>query len=115
MTCPFGALIPKYDYLDVLDLIRAHDKKVIAITSPAVRVALGDAFNMDYGTFLEKKMVGALKAVGFDVVFDTSFGADLTSIYEARELDERLDNKKNLYSFFINDEIIMKINKYIID
>ena len=54
LTCPFGALIPKYDYLDVLDLIRTHDKKVIAITSPAVRVALGDAFNMDYGTFLEK-------------------------------------------------------------
>lgn len=99
LTCPFGALIPKYDYLDVLDLIRAHDKKVIAITSPAVRVALGDAFNMDYGTFLEKKMVGALKAVGFDMVFDTSFGADLTSIYEARELDERLDNKKNLPMF----------------
>ena len=99
LTCPFGALIPKYDYLDVLDLIRAHDKKVIAITSPAVRVALGDAFNADYGTFLEKKMVGALKAVGFDMVFDTSFGADLTSIYEARELDERLDNKKNLPMF----------------
>lgn len=55
LTCPFGALIPKYDYLDVLDLIRVHDKKVIAITSPAVRVALGDAFNMDYGTFLEKR------------------------------------------------------------
>lgn len=46
-----------------------------------------------------KKMVGALKAVGFDMVFDTSFGADLTSIYEARELDERLDNKKNLPMF----------------
>lgn len=99
LTCPFGALIPKYDYLDVLDLIRAHDKNVIAITSPAVRVALGDAFNADYGTFLEKKMVGALKAVGFDMVFDTSFGADLTSIYEAKELDERLNNKKNLPMF----------------
>ena len=43
LTCPTGALVPKYDYNKVLDLINNPDKTVVVMTSPAVRVALGDA------------------------------------------------------------------------
>jgi len=90
LTCPTGALTPKYDYATVWELINIPGKIVVVMTSPAVRVAIGDAFGFAPGEFLEGKMVGALKALGFDYVFDTAFGADLTAIEEAYELGNRL-------------------------
>lgn len=99
LTCPVAALTPKYDYLKLYDLLKDKSKKVIGIVSPAVRVGLGDAFNQEAGEFLEKKIVGVLKALGFSYVFDVSFGADLTSMEEAKELLDRIENKKGtLYS-----------------
>lgn len=86
LTCPTGALVPKYDYLKVLDYINNPEYKVIALTSPACRVGIGDSFGCMPGEFLEGKMVSALKKLGFDYVFDTTFGADMTSIEEAHEL-----------------------------
>lgn len=94
LTCPSGALIPKYDYQKVLNYLHDTDYIVVAFTSPAVRVAIGDEFGYDAGAFLEGKMVGALKHLGFNYVFDTTFGADLTVMEEANELIERIDNKK---------------------
>jgi len=96
LTCPKGALTTKYDYQTVWELINIPNKKVICMTAPAVRVSLGDAFGYAPGEFLEKKMVSSLKALGFDYVFDVSFGADLTSVEEASELKMRIDNNKNL-------------------
>lgn len=94
LTCPSGALIPKYDYQKVLNYLNDTEYTVVVFTSPAVRVAIGDEFGFNPGTFLEKKMVGALKSLGFDYVFDTTFGADLTVMEEANELVERINNKK---------------------
>ena len=67
---------------------------MIALTSPATRVGLGDAFFKKPGEFLEGKMVSALKTLGFDYVFDVTFGADLTSIEEAHEFKTRIETNK---------------------
>lgn len=93
LTCPSGALTPKYDYQKVLNFINDTDYTVVVFTAPAVRVAIGDAFGFPPGSFLEGKMVSALKQIGFDFVFDTTFGADLTIMEEASELLTRIQNK----------------------
>lgn len=94
VTCPSGAIIPKYQYKSVLNIIKDTKNLVVAFISPAVRVAIGDEFGYEPGAFLEKKLVSALKMIGFDYVFDTTFGADLTVMEEAWELIERINNKK---------------------
>ena len=93
MTCPSGALIPKFEYKKVLNYIKDTDYTVVAFTAPAVRVAIGDEFGFPEGSFLEGKMVSALKKIGFNYVFDTTFGADLTIMEEANELVNRLKHK----------------------
>lgn len=99
LTCPSGALVPKYDYKKVLNYINDTDKIVIAFTAPAVRVAIGDEFGFAPGTFLEGKMVSALRKIGFDYCFDATFGADLTVMEESYELIEHLKkNKKPLFT-----------------
>lgn len=99
LSCPVGALVPKYQYLHVLKEIENSEKVVIALTSPAVRVALGDMFENNPGVNVEGKMVSALKKVGFDYVFDTTFGADLTIMEEASELINRLKKREKLPMF----------------
>ena len=93
LTCPTGALTPKYDYKEVLNYIHDTEHIVVVFTAPAVRVAIGDAFGFEPGSFLEGKLVSALKVIGFDYVFDTTFGADLTIMEEANELITRVKNK----------------------
>ncbi len=90
LTCPSGALVPKFNYRKVLNYINDTDRVVVAFTAPAVRVAIGDEFGFAPGEFLEGKMVQALRNIGFDYVFDTTFGADLTIMEEANELVNRL-------------------------
>lgn len=99
LTCPTGALSTKYDYKKVLNYIYDTDKTVIISVAPATRVAIGEEFGFEAGSFLEGKMVAALKAIGFSYVFDVTFGADLTIIEEANEFVERLSSGKNLPQF----------------
>jgi len=62
----------------------ADPEKIVVIqTAPAVRVSIGEGFGYEPGTFLEGKMVGALRKLGADYVVDTNFGADLTIMEEA--------------------------------
>ena len=96
MTCPMGALVPKYNYKEVLANIHDEEKITIVSISPAVRVAIGDEFGFEPGAFLESKLVGVLKTLGFDYVFDTTFGADLTIMEEATELVKRMKKNENL-------------------
>ena len=63
-------------------------------TAPAVRVALGEEFGLKIGTNVEGKMVAALRKIGADYVFDTTFGADLTVMEESYELVERIKSEK---------------------
>ncbi|MGI6053479.1 MAG: NADH-dependent [FeFe] hydrogenase, group A6 [Clostridium sp.] len=91
-VCPTGALQEK-DFTDkVFEAIADPNKHVIVQTAPAVRAALGEEFGYPIGTNVEGKMVSALKALGFDKVFDTDFSADLTIMEEAHEFLDRVKN-----------------------
>lgn len=99
LNCPSGALVPKYAYRDVKEIINNNDKIVVALTSPAVRVSIGDNFDVPYGENVQGKLVTALKKVGFDYVFDTAFGADVTILEEVTELISRITNKGAMPQF----------------
>lgn len=91
-VCPTGALTEINNIRQVWDAINAQDKYVIVQTAPAVRVALGEEFNMNPGSIVTGKMITALRTLGFDKVFDTNFAADLTIIEEASELVHRIQH-----------------------
>ena len=91
IVCPVGALYEKDNTQEVFDAIADTSKYVIVQTAPSVRVGLGEPFGMPIGTNVEGKMVAALRRLGFDKVFDTNFGADLTILEEANELIERIN------------------------
>ena len=92
VVCPTGALSEKDQTDEVLAAIADPNKFVVVQTAPSVRVTLGEAFDMPIGTNVEGKMVAALRRLGFDKVFDTDFGADLTIMEEANEFVERVKN-----------------------
>ncbi|MBQ7785119.1 MAG: iron hydrogenase small subunit [Clostridia bacterium] len=91
-SCPVGALREKDDTDKVWEAISDPEKFVVVQPAPAVRVALGEEFGMPIGTRVTGKMSQALKRLGFDKVFDTDFGADLTIMEEAAELLSRVKN-----------------------
>ncbi|MCL2853672.1 MAG: NADH-dependent [FeFe] hydrogenase, group A6 [Defluviitaleaceae bacterium] len=91
-VCPTGALVQRSYISEVWDSIGDPDKYVIVQTAPAVRVALGEEFGMPYGSRVTGKMVASLRNIGFDKVYDTDFGADLTIMEEANELIHRLQD-----------------------
>jgi len=71
-------------------------KHVVVQIAPAVRVAIGEMFGLEPGTLTTGKIVKALRKLGFDGVFDTNFGADLTIIEEATELIHRINHNGTL-------------------
>ncbi|HZK83221.1 MAG TPA: NADH-dependent [FeFe] hydrogenase, group A6 [Desulfosporosinus sp.] len=91
-VCPTGALME----LDQTDKVRKAlndpNQLVVVQTAPAVRVALGEGFGLEPGTIVTGKMVAALRRLGFDRVFDTEFGADVTIVEEATELVHRIQH-----------------------
>ena len=91
-ACPVGALTEKSELDKVWDALHDENKFVVVQPAPAVRVALGEEFGMPMGTRVTGKMVAAMRRLGFDKVFDTDFGADLTIMEEGTELLERLQN-----------------------
>ena len=90
-VCPTGALMEKSEIGKIDEAMKAG-KHVVVQTAPAVRAALGEEFGMKVGTPVTGKMVAALKRLGFDKVYDTDFGADLTIMEEGTELLGRIKN-----------------------
>ena len=90
-VCPTGALMEKSE-IDLVDEAMRSGKYVVVQTAPAVRATLGEEFGMKIGTPVTGKMVAALKRLGFNKVYDTNFGADLTIMEEATELLNRIKN-----------------------
>ncbi|HIY28525.1 MAG TPA: [FeFe] hydrogenase, group A [Firmicutes bacterium] len=90
VACPTGALQEKDQCQAVLDAINDPEKIVIVQTAPSIRATLGECFDMPIGTNVEGKMVAALRRLGFDKVFDTDFGADMTIMEEATEFIHRV-------------------------
>ncbi|MGN0605261.1 MAG: NADH-dependent [FeFe] hydrogenase, group A6 [Oscillospiraceae bacterium] len=91
-VCPTGAISEKDNTAEVFAAIADPSKHVIVQTAPAVRAGLGEAFGLPIGTNVEGKMAAALRRLGFDKVFDTDFGADLTIMEEATEFIDRVQN-----------------------
>ncbi|GAB6189735.1 NADH-dependent [FeFe] hydrogenase, group A6 [Marinitoga arctica] len=89
MNCPTGALHEVYHIEGVWKAINDPEKVVIVQTAPAVRVAIGEPFGLEPGTISTRKMVSALRLLGFDKVFDTNFTADLTIVEEGTEFIHR--------------------------
>ncbi len=91
-VCPTGALTEKDDTDKVWAALADTTKHVVVQVAPSIRATLGECFGMPIGTNVEGKMVAALRRLGFNNVFDTNFGADLTIVEEANELVERIKN-----------------------
>lgn len=91
-VCPTGALYEKDNTEEVFVAIADPEKYVVVQCAPAVRAGLGEAFGMPIGTDVEGKLAAALRRLGFDKVFDTTFSADLTIMEEANEFLDRVQN-----------------------
>ena len=92
-VCPVSSITETYEYQDVKAAVSDPEKIVIFSTSPSVRVALGEEFDMEDGSFVQGKMVALLRRLGASYVLDTNFAADLTIVEEASELIERITKK----------------------
>ena len=90
-VCPTGAITIKGDIGRAWNAIHDPNKRVVVQIAPAVRVALGEEFNLAGGENVMGKLVAALKKMGIDEVFDTTLGADLTVMEEAKEFLKRLE------------------------
>jgi ferredoxin hydrogenase len=92
-ACGTNALREKASYREVFEILNNYDKVLVVSTAPAVRVALAEEFGYDAGRYDEGIMITALRMLGFDYVFDVTFGADLTVMEEASELIKRITKK----------------------
>jgi NADH-quinone oxidoreductase subunit G len=90
-VCPVGALTERPDWHRVMDVLDTRRRRTVVQVAPATRIALGEEFGMEPGAINTGRMVNALRALGFDYVFDTNFTADLTIMEEATELLMRVD------------------------
>ena len=96
LVCPTGAITERTAVDQVWSAIHDPRKVVLVQTAPAIRVGIGEAMGMPYGSLVTGKMVAGLRRLGFSRVFDTDFAADLTIIEEGNELIQRIQNKGTL-------------------
>ncbi len=92
VSCPVGALYERDDTDKVFAALADPTKHVLICTAPSVRAQIGECFGYEPGTDCEGKMVAAIKALGFEGVYDMNLTADLTIIEEATELMGRIQN-----------------------
>ena len=89
-ACPVGAIYEREHLYEVIKVLKNKKKHVVVQTAPSIRVAIGEEFNMPAGSLVTGKMVSAMRKCGFDMIFDTDLGADMTIVEEASEFLERL-------------------------
>ena len=92
VNCPVGALYERDDTDKVFAALADPKKHVLICAAPSVRAQIGECFGYEPGTDCEGKMVAAVKALGFDGVYDMNLTADLTIVEEANELLGRIQN-----------------------
>ena len=90
VVCPTGAITIKHNIHPVWEALADKDTRVVVQIAPAVRVAVGDKFGIPKGENSLGKLVAALRRMGFDEIYDTDFGADLTIMEEGSELLSRI-------------------------
>ncbi|GEM_PF-191053 len=94
INCPYGAIEERVSFIDeIMEAIKDPAKTVVAMPAPAVRYAIGEPFGMKHGDYAGGKMFAALRKLGFDVIWDNEFAADLTIIEEGTELVGRITGK----------------------
>lgn len=93
--CPTAAITEKDNLEELEKAFLDDDKLKIVQFAPSVRFTLGEEFGMKPGSFVEGKIITALKKLGADLVFDTTFSADLTIMEEATELIKRIQESQN--------------------
>lgn len=98
IACPKKCLSEKDETTKLKEFLNSG-KIIVMQTAPAVRVALGEEFGIKIGTNVEGKMVAALRKIGANYVFDTTFGADLTAMEESYEFIKRIKTGKKLPMF----------------
>lgn len=99
VACPTGAITIKQNFRPVWEALADPSIRVVAQVAPAVRVAIGDKFGIPKGKNSIGRLAAALRRIGFDEIYDTNFGADLTVIEESKEFVERLTKGENLPLF----------------
>ncbi len=95
-VCPTAALTGVGYIMETWEALFNPAKKVIVQVAPAVRVAIGEEFGFPPGQPITGKLVAGMRRLGFDAIFDTTFGADLTVIEESKEIIERLTGNEKL-------------------
>ena len=90
-VCPTGAITVRNEIGPAWRAIHDKSKRVVVQIAPAVRVAVGEAFGLPVGKNVLDQLVTALKFMGVDEVYDTTFGADLTTMEESEEFLKRLE------------------------
>lgn len=98
-VCPTGAIVVRDNTKKVWRALDDKDTKVSVQIAPAVRVALGKELEQKDDENALGKIVTALHRMGFEEVYDTSTGADLTVLEEAGELLHRLESGERLPLF----------------
>lgn len=99
VVCPTGAISIHTNIDVVWEALADKNTKVIVQIAPAVRVAIGDHFGYAKGENVMGKLVGVLHRLGFDEVYDTSYGADLTVVEESKEFIERFTSGQKMPLF----------------
>ncbi|MDR1960496.1 MAG: [FeFe] hydrogenase, group A [Planctomycetaceae bacterium] len=98
-VCPVGAITPRDDVDGVWKEINNPEKTVVVQVAPAVRVAIGELFGGSPGSVEMGRITAALKMIGFDQIYDTSFAADMTILEEGTEFIERKTKGERLPQF----------------
>ncbi len=91
--CPVGGLQERDDTGRVFDALADPERITVVQVAPAVRAAWAEYYHLDPRFATAKRMVSALKRIGFDYVFDTDFAADLTIMEEGSEFVERFTHR----------------------
>ncbi|MDP2909492.1 MAG: [FeFe] hydrogenase, group A [bacterium] len=94
--CPAGAFEAVGEFEGVSDVLKDKSKAVVFQFAPSIRSALGEEFGLEAGRITTGKIVSALRLLGAAKVFDTSVGADFTTVSEGLEVIERMKKNKRL-------------------
>ena len=96
MVCPTAALYERDHLPEIIDSLNNPEKHVVIQYSPTISVSLAEEFGVKAGKDINGMLNAALRKIGFNKVFDSSFAADVNTIEVARQLHKRIQNNENM-------------------
>jgi iron-only hydrogenase group A len=96
VSCPTGALTEKFQFSELDHILYNHEKTVVAQYSPTIAVSIAQEFGLKSGKDINGIINAALRKIGFDLVFETAFGADISILEQSAEFIERMEKNENL-------------------